>query len=399
MLRLLLKDLWNNLYARYALITFLVLILFASIFQFRIRFYNFWDRFFVGESFDDPLSQKKKPYSFREDPESAQALFLYGLEELLVRAVKLYDIPSYNININKKASLDGSYSAYLDPQSAELIKTLFSDFALFCRPLTGRDDAWHAWQREKQLSKRHKRAPKEGELNPFDYAITEKNHAKTARLMLEVDRNNFFIALRKKPDARAIIEFREDMYRALCRGYETPKFWQRALEYKEYLAEQKVYDRLESARKPYFPDEIARSAWLELAQDKKYHEYLKEFFIRMRSYSGDIDMQLEQAMGMYTTTGDRYYLMQYITLLLDRSRSGGADRARESFEILFAMRDKGLDTNPTYLYALAETSFRMGEPPKARALVNQLLKLLPESEQHTLREVRRLDFILKMSGV
>ncbi|MCS6983795.1 MAG: tetratricopeptide repeat protein [Leptospiraceae bacterium] len=396
MIRDIFGEIWKNPLARSILLGFSGLIVFASIFRYRNAIYNFYDRILTGESFDSPYRQKRKPYSFEEDGAAAKRLVESGLFELAEYAKELYN-RNETVKVGSLQLDSGNLLGFLDESSQLSIQDLLHDLSLFCEPFVSVEESWHKLQRERRLSRRKLREAEDpSQKNPFAYAISERDYEKVVKNILRIDRLYFDLALKKKPDVTALIYFREKLYEALCRGSEIPKFWQKAMEYREYLAEKKAYREMGEPEKnrEFLPEKT----YIYLSQDSVYALYLKEFFQKMRKVSSAIEMQLDKANFFYTFSRDASYLGPYIELLLEKARQGGRREAEESFATLYALQGHGLERNPQYLLALAETAFRKGDLQKARALANQVLKTIPDLKREEERQAFRLDFILKMNG-
>lgn len=397
MLKTIFSDIWRNIYARSLLLLLLAIVVFSFVFRYRMAIYNFYESWVQGPVFDNPYRLERKPYSFQEDAEKAKKFVEVGLKKLAEKVAELYR-EDVSIKIKQIDFGQENLLTFLDENSASLISDLFLDLSLFCTSFRTGEGPFYEVQKERRLGKRRLRRPKNPEeLSPFAYAITENNYKKLVKDILDIDRNYFNLALGKKPDFTSLLYFRQRLYEALCRGYEIPKFWQKALEYREYLAEKKVfYNFTETIKKN--PEIFPEKVYLVLSEDLVYKQYLKEFFFKMSKYSSALDMQIDRANFFYTFTKDVKYLDGYINFLLEKARLGGKEEAKESFVTLYALQHEGLEKNPQYLLALAETAFRMGDLHKARALVNQVLKTLGPLTKEEESQAKRLDFILKMSG-
>ncbi|MDH5720924.1 MAG: hypothetical protein OEZ13_09985 [Spirochaetia bacterium] len=394
------QGIWANKYTRIGLFLFIFLLVFGNIIKIRFEIHNVIESFFKEPSFDDPATYKGKLYDFEEDRLAALKAYKKGIEKMLE---EIYDIYNYEIPEEifvKDIDIHDNWQKSLVKDSIEKAYYFFTDLNLFCMPTTEFNTVGTKWQRDEKLKKRRLRNQKGKNYSPFDYAIRTDKIFEIRNFLFELDNEYFLKAAQKKPDARLYLTFRSSLYDALCEPEKKNHFWQKALEYREYLNEKKVYESYlkDQSESEINTEEVARKAAITIRTDPYYPSFLKEFYLSSFSNTSNLDWKLKKSEDLYRSYKDKSYLKSYILSLLEKSRISGVIENKKIFQTLYEIKYPSIESDFDYLYALSETALRAGEYKKSKALIKNIIKNNYYKTRLDLKKVQRLSFMLELKG-
>lgn len=385
-----LRELWNNRIARYGLLFFSAAIIVSFIFSHRFEIYTFFSRIGETPAFDKPRTYAEKPYGFREDAKGALKKTHSGLKEILKLAEKTYNSPGSKYKKVKTPELmEKNWAEFYTPQQLELVASLFEDMQLFCPDLRSDQTALESWSTERKQSTRTEKLNKHGAKQVMRYAVTKDNFKKIRGKLLKADSKYFYPATEKKPDAFAVLLFREELRRASCLDEKSGSWWLRALNFKEYKQEQQLY--YDSERK-ITPEELHKSSLQTLFRNPSYLKALREAEKRISVQTGNLNEKLNENWRAYTTLGEERYLLAYIDLLRRKSMRSSKEEAAQIFQQLYAIQAPGIETSYTYLLALAETAYRSGEEKRGLYYLEMIDKQGLARSEGDRRYIRRMLF-------
>ena len=204
-----------------------------------------------------------------------------------------------------------------------------------------------------------------------------------------------------------MLHFREKILQASCKPLKASHSWQKALDYIEFKEEKKIVtDQPENTE--IMPDELATMVTMRLKENKKYKRLLKEFFLRSFNVTQNIEWKLRKSWASFVLTSQRSgrrdqrdskdYLLAHVKTILEKSRISSVPMNRLIFAELKKISYPGIEFEPTYVYALAETSFRARLYTQSRALINGLANQGLTRARGQLKQVKRLQFMLQLLG-
>jgi len=400
MFKTIFKSIWDNKITRTGFFLFVFLIIFANIIKVRFQIHDFFESIFEEQSFDNPASYKGEAYGFEEKPREALNYYKKGMQKLLD---EVYDIYNYEIPdeiFAKKIDIHDNWQKSLGLDALEKSYFFFTDLALFCVPTTEFDNVSTEWQKDEKLKKRRLQKQDSDKYSPFNFALKKDEIAEIRNFLFELDNDYFQKSLQKKPDARLYLTFRSSLHDALCEPEKKNHFWQKALEYREYINEKKAYHSYLQAgdETQINMEEVSKKAQIMIRTDPYYPSFLKEFYLSSFTNTGNLEWKLNKSEKLYHSYKDKSYLKSYIFSLLEKSRVSGVLENKKIFKTLFAIEYPSLDTDYDYLYALAETAFRAAEYKKSTALVKNIIKNKLFKNKFELKKIQRLSFMLEMKG-
>ncbi|MDH5717401.1 MAG: hypothetical protein OEZ22_07155 [Spirochaetia bacterium] len=400
MLKQIFSDIWRNKIARTGFFVAIFLISFSNIIQYRFQINNFINSFFKPHSFDNPDSFGNTPYGFEEDIEEALETYKTGLEKLIEESYDLYNYDIPEEIFEKKIDLNINWQKGLNRDSLEKVYYLFSDLSLFCKPVTETDSVSTEWQRKEKLKKRKLRLNKTEKTSPFDFALKEDDYENIRNYLFDLDRKYFSIAIGMKPDSLAIITFRETLLNALCKSSIKPKLWIKAIEYKEYYHEKKIFNEIKNQGKNTrdFMDEVYTKGLVNAKNDPYYISFLKSYFMASTARSENIQWKYDFSKNYYLLHKDKNYLYTYIESMLSKSRVSNIEENKLIFDELFKLEYPNIESDFSYVYALAETAFRAANYKKSRAITNNIIKHRLYNNKTEYSHIKRIDFMLELSG-
>lgn len=403
MLRYFLKDLWGNSVKRIIFLVLVAAVISAVFYRARVPIEQFFFDLFATQVYDDTDTYlDKPPYGFREEPVEAMEYYLEGLEELSELAVELYeaDYDSEYLKQNTSAEDEKLYSrswqSPLKMQPLTEVTKLFEDLQVFCRPFSERTNVRTRFYREEKLKQRHRVYNESGREKIFDYAITESNYNSIRDTLIEISLDYFEMALQKKPDLKPALELQNEIEAAVCRSDSSARWYERALEYREYKTEKNLYRKLREKERNFTPEELVRTTFSQLREDSYYRELLYDFFLRARNTSVSPEFLAMKSLNYYKLTGQKNYLDAYIRARLEICRNSSPAVCKRAFNDLFTIRHKNIESDSFYLYALSETAFRAGRKSRAESLLSHLLSQSIEINADLLRQALRLEFIIEL---
>lgn len=386
------RDMWANIYVRIGLLVLVALIVFLLIYRQKMPIYNYFLRSFSGMLYDDLTTWDQRP--FEANPELATYLYQDGLEQLAQMGLETYEIP-YEEILQKNISINGNYTNHLTQEANMALAYMLDDMHIFCPPLSSFSDARSNWETTEKLKTRRLKYQKGGKNRPFDYGISREKFLEYRKKILSLDQSLFYAALQYNPLSQAVINLRSDIYRSICRPSFSAQDWQRALNYLEDKAEEKVRKKNKEKKIEPTTENLLSQVYASLHKSSDYQNTLENFMRQMNLETGRIQYKADQNLKAYRLYFNFNDLKKYLKNQLQIVRSLSKAEAQRLFVELFALEDPGLSREPDYVYLLAEAAWRAGDNTKALAIVKNILRDGIYMGNGDFRRLQRLKFILE----
>ncbi|MDH4199095.1 MAG: hypothetical protein OEV66_01845 [Spirochaetia bacterium] len=382
------REIWKNKISRYVLLIALTLILVGAILNGKMVIYNFFYRLYSGEVFFDPYTYKKNVYGFSENPGKAEKLFLKGLKKIVNISADLYKTGEPDLLLSGKFNHDLGWENFTSDNSIEMVYMLLHDLELFCVPFdTGNSpESDHSENLKKRYSIKRNSSKELAQ-----YALKEDEFTDIADKILMIDQEYFYFALQKKPDSVPVLLMREKLLKALCRPRNISVELTRALEYREYKTEKEVYSKFKGNNAEF----IANETFKILKQDKQYAKILKLQFNSSYYMTRNMDEKIRQSYNNYLLHNDTFYLENYLKNVLEMSHYSGLKENQKAYDMLVSMKNDRMMTNKTFVYTLAELSFRAHRYQDTQKYLDIVSKT-SDLAGTDLYRVRRLYFMLDL---
>ena len=388
-------HLWENIYIRATFLLSLFLLLFSWFYSHRFTIYHSFQKTFNGPLYDDIHSWGEGQYGFTENVAKSFEYYINGLQHLAEKAYESYEleVPSRLLksNITSKSFQGSSWQNHLEVPVLEQTLLFLDELRKFCKEIKVEKNASEKWKSDKFISDKPKRYSKK-----LQY-ISQKDALELQKWLLKKDRDQFYLAMQKKPDVWPILSIREDIMISTCEPLKAVTLWHQAIEYIEYKIEKLIHANSGNAKLV----EVDRQKLLTnvesaLRKNVQYHKYLKVFYTRSLKVTSDIDWKVKETGNAFQITNDLDILKEYIRYLLLKCRVSGTMECGRIYKVLFSLKHKDLLFNSDYIYALAETAFRSGFYLKARQIIERSLKQKIYRDSVSRREARRLLYVIQL---
>ena len=360
------RLIWNHFLTRLLLLVAIVIISAGYIFQVKFSIYNFFYYLVVGPIFDDPTTWRNEEYGFEENKKKAIQYYVEGLKELAEEAEDIYGKKLNQSPLRESIDPNTSWQNHLNPAHLETTLTLLKEVKLFCGELKNEGSFYDDWKKERLLENRQY---EESEEKKLVYVMTYDRVEETRKFLTDLNNDYFYIATQKKPDIYSVITIREDILQATCQPLHAISIWHKALSYQEFKAAKRFYT------KSIDPDLLDEKVKLYLTQNNQYLKLLKAFFDRSLHVTSNLDWKVRESWRSFKITNTQESLKEYLESMLQKCRFSGIDECRLIYNSLYRLRITNINTNPSYLYALAYIAFRSHKYDTVRGLVGQILSM------------------------
>jgi hypothetical protein len=380
------KHIWQNKLSRIILISAIFLIVGASIIRINIGIYNFFYKISKGQVFFDPNSFKKGNYGFNENPKKAKKLFQKSVKKLLKIAENTYGVKIPYPIFTDEFDHDRTWENFVNSQAAEVLFMLFHDVELFCMPYST-DPAGDAQSR---LEKRNYIQRKSsGDI--LQFAIKDNQFAHYANQLLKIDQNYLFTALQKKPDSIPVLFFRRQLLKAVCKPANISTQMTRAVEFMEYSSEKEISRNFQGGDANLIYDQT-----MELLQkNPKYAILIKEQYMESYFFTKNTIEKIKQSYNNYILQQNDFYFENYLKNIQELSSVSGVDQNRKILQTLKTMQTEKNKNNFSFLYTLAEVSFRSRYYEQTIEYL-ELINLGNKLEGYDYYKVKRLNFLIQL---
>ena len=381
-----LSQLWQNLIFRSVLLPLVLGIsIFFVIYNARYKIYNIIRNLRVGPMYGEITTWSKKPYGFEENLKKAMDFYKRGLEELVEKAIDIYSIEEgdHKLIISNVSSEIG-WQNHVNPLFLEATLTMLKDIKRLCKMPRVEISKYQEWSHNKDLNlKIYGRSKKYN-------VIKDTEASKLRKWIMLLDKNYFYFAMQKKPDHYAAITLRQDIFQVSCQPLRTISLWYKPIDYLEYKAEQQNYV------KGIRPDVLELRAKQSLKRNKKYAKMLNQFFQTFFPSTHQIDTKIKLSWKNLLTQQTMDSLNHYCKSMLERCRVSGPRDCRIVYNSLYKLKFRGVNSNPTYLYTLAEVAFRSKAYQLSQKLLNEII-ILKGIDPYYIKQSERLLNVLSNS--
>ena len=359
----------------------IILLFFVSIFiafgiySLRYSIYNFFLYLSTGPIYDDPSTWSKGLYGFSEDKKKAKEFLKEGLEKLVEKSLEVYSLDSDSERnfLRSKLPLNISWQNHIKPSYLEPTLTVLQQIKLFCKPVRSDSDIYQEWQQNTKLDSY--------EAYNSKTMIPEEKVTELRKWLRTLDQKYFYISMQKKPDSYSLVTLRDDIFQSLCEPMYSIQIWHKALDYIEYKTEKETF-AIYSISSGDSANQIRIDANLldlktkeKLTENSEYIKFSNEFFHRSFFSAKDIDWRIKAAWKSFLVNQDNKSLNKYCEIMLNKCRISGIAECKLIYDSLYKLKFKGVESNPTYLYALAETSFRLRNYTRANTILRGIINL------------------------
>ncbi len=388
-------HLWKNIYIRAAFLLSLSLLLFSWFYANRFTIYHSFQKTFTGPLYDDMHTWEEGQYGFTENVRKAFEYYMDGLQHLAEKAYEAYELEVPNrllkSNITSKSFQGSSWQNHLEAPVLEQTLLFLHEIRKFCKEIRVEKNISEKWESDKFISDKPKRYSKK-----LQY-ISQKDAFELKKWLLKKDKNQFYLAMQKKPDVWPILSIREDIMISTCEPLRAVTLWYQAIEYIEYKIEKLIYTHSVNGKSAEVDREnLLTDVENALRENVQYHKYLKVFYTRSLKVTSDIDWKVKETGNAFKITNDLDILKEYIRYLLLKCRVSGKMECGRIYKVLFSLKHKDLLFNSDYIYALAEIAFRSGSSLRAKQIIQRSLKQKIYRDSVSEREARRLLYVIQL---
>ena len=316
----------------------------------------------IGPIYTDHSTWPKGPYGFEENLSQSTDIYKRGLKKLIEKAIRLYSVNEGNHKLLTHKILENiKWQNHVNPVFLEATLTLIRDMRLLCKKPRIKDIKYSEWSKNQSLEvlQKNRKYPK----------ISSSVIEELRRWIMLLDKSYYELSMEKKPDHYAVITLREDILQASCMPLRVIGVWYKAINYLEYLAEKNTYIKGMPA------DILENKTRQNLENDKHYEKILHQFFLRSFPSTNEVNSKIKLSWKNFLIQQDMKSLNNYCEAMLDRCRVSGPDDCRIVYHSLYKLKFKNVNSNPVYLYSLAEAAFRSKEYNIAENLIKDVLTL------------------------
>lgn len=380
MLRYLFNRLWQNKLARFATLAFLSLVIFLLIFSARDRLALSFSRFFSSPNWGDVATYAGKPFAFNEDAAKAERLTQEAWKKIEKMAEEKINAPKVKNPITGKIA-PRPYSSFLSKDAEENIFNFLNILANNCGSFIA--DVTITTRTPQQ---------KKAKGNVLQHNITT-----VMRSLLQTNAETVEMALQKKPDYIPAIDLSEEIFRATCSMREIAPLLSRALDYREYALQKKLYESDSGKTYEKHPELFDAKSNEAYSRDSFYRELLLRYFDATKYRTPYNPAHLKNMREAYARLPNVKTLEALIAALLADAQNNPPSIAQKCHYELFALDYPGVSERPDYLYALAETAVLAGETSRAKNIIANALKSPYIKDETMRRSLMRLRFRLDLT--
>ncbi len=394
MLRQIIHDIWKNPISRYPAIFFTVALVFAGIVRGRFFILSVYQKATLGQIFNNPVTYDKGPYGFHENEKRAIQLYQKGIEKLANLSIDTYRLDDPDEILSEAGAKEiRQWESSLTDEAIRPIYNLMHDMELFCTPFRTESNLYAQVRQEERLAQRTPLTRHKAK-DIIKYAVTDKTYVKLANEILLLNSDYFGAALAKKPDYLPALSIQRRIYLAVCKPNKVVHSLQTAIDYLEYKTEKELYEK-RAEQGIVNAENLSVALTDSLKHNALYKELLTEHFRRSYFVTENLDWKEKQAYDLFLLNPKTEYLQLYVKTLLDRSQVSGHDENLLIYRRVKAVMTQEMETDPQYLYTLAETAYRAGLYRESRRHLETLFLRLGKSSPVS-REANRLMFLLDL---
>ena len=350
-----LRSIIKNNIVRVIFLIFVFFIIFTGVYQFRFYIFNWASNIIEGPQFDNIATWDQELYGFTENPVKAKSHFKNGLQELVHKSFKAYnkDVPNKFFLIVNKPNV--SWQNYISPEALEVVLSFLHEVQGSCGNAIKTSSFHDDWVEEEleHITIEQK------EYQHEKYIVTSPEIAqKYYSWLLNLDSEYFVSSLQKKPDYWPSLTIRNAILEATCKPLVVDQTWHKALEYVEYKTEAFVFTNLISKHTELTPLDHILATEDALKKDLLYHKILKVFYSRALLVSKSSQWRMLSLAKAYDISKDIDILNSYIKAAVEQCQVTSIEKCTAIYKNLISIKNEDILLTPSYIYALAETSFR-----------------------------------------